>query len=374
MPPGNLLIKPASGLCNMRCRYCFYADETQNRAVESFGIMTGDTLEKLVVAALTYFTGECTFAFQGGEPTLAGLPFFRTLIALVKEHNVRRLKVHYAIQTNGYVIDDEWAEFVGENNFLVGLSLDGTKELHDSLRPDAAGNGTYHRVLHAAQLLERHHVEYNLLTVVTAPLAKKIGSVYGFYKRSGFRYQQYIACLDPLGEQRGGHAYSLTPADYEYFLKTLFDRWYQDVRRGEFVYNRYFENLVGMLLGQPPESCGMAGFCSQQWVVEADGGVYPCDFYVLDEYKLGNLCTDSFPQLEQRRQELGFVEQSRVQAPECAQCRWYSLCRGGCRRDRDQMDGTLGLNYFCSAYRAFFQYAYPRLEEIARTVQQNGQR
>lgn len=369
MPPLHLLIKPASGLCNMRCRYCFYADETQNREVASYGIMTTETLEQVVAKALEAASGECTLAFQGGEPTLAGLPFFQAVVDTVKKYNRKKLGIHYAIQTNGYVMDDEWAGFFAKHHFLVGLSLDGNKETHDQLRPDADGKGTYRAVMHAAQLLERHRVEYNILTVVTAQTAKNIGSIYGFYKKSGFRYQQYIPCLDPLGEVRGQHPYSLTPQGYEYFLKTLFDRWYQDIVRGEFAYNRYFENLVGMLLGYPPESCGMQGSCTRQLVVEADGGVYPCDFYVLDEYRLGSLTTDSFAELEAKRDALGFIRQSAVVEPACKECRWYPLCRGGCRRDRDQMDGTLGQSYYCSAYKAFFAYAVPRLEMIAKRVQ-----
>lgn len=365
MRPLHLLIKPASGLCNMRCGYCFYADIADNRETGSYGIMTAETLAGVVDWAMKNASGECTLAFQGGEPTMAGLDYFREVVRLVKERNSNHLTIHFAIQTNGYLMDDQWAEFFAKNNFLVGLSLDGTKETHDSMRTDANGKGTYSRVMHAAQLLDKHHVEYNILTVVTAFTARQIGSIYGFYKKSGFHYQQYIPCLDPLGEERGGYPHSLTAERYEYFLKTLFDRWYQDIVRGEFIYNRYFENLVGMLRGCPPESCGLIGRCSRQLVVEADGGVYPCDFYVLDNLRLGSLLTDSLKQIEARREELGFVAQSEVIEPECKECRWFSLCRGGCRRDRDRMDGRLGLNYFCSAYKGFFEHAYPRLRQLA---------
>lgn len=365
MPPLNLLIKPASGLCNMRCGYCFYADVTDNREVESYGIMSVQTMDAVVKNALEAATHECTIAFQGGEPTLAGLDFFREAVQSVKRHNTRRLKINYALQTNGYLIDDDWASFFGENRFLIGVSLDGNKSCHDRYRLDVHGKGTYGVVTHAIKLLERHGVEYNLLTVVNAATARSIGSIYGFYKRSGYRYQQYIPCLDPFGEERGQRDYSLTPERYAYFLKTLFDCWYQDIKRGEQVYNRYFENLVGMLAGYPPESCGMMGVCTHQLVVEADGGVYPCDFYVLDEYRLGNFATESLAQLEQRRDELGFIAQSAVRHPQCEGCRWFPLCRGGCRRDRQKADGSLGLNYYCDAYRDFFEHSYSRLAELA---------
>ena len=368
MPPVHLLIKPASGLCNLRCKYCFYADEMQNRQVASFGIMSPETLEKVVSKAFAYASGPVTLAFQGGEPTLAGLDFFRQAVALARQYNTKKLPVHFALQTNGMVLDDDWAAFFAQHRFLIGLSLDGIKDTHDLYRVDVQGLGTYKTVMRAAQILENHRVAYNILTVITAQTAAKAGKIYGFYQKSGFRYQQYIPCLDPLGEARGQHPYSLTPEKYAYFLKTQFDCWYNDIIRGRFAYNRYFENLVGMLLGQPPESCGMSGRCSPQNVVEADGSVYPCDFYVLDQYRLGNLNQQDFPEIEARRAELGFIQTSHKVEEPCRDCRWYPLCRGGCRRDREQPDGSLGLNYYCAAYSDFFAYAITRLEEVAQQM------
>lgn len=360
----SLLIKPASGNCNMRCRYCFYEDETQNREVASFGMMSEETLEALVRRTLETVKQSCAFIFQGGEPTLAGLSFYEKLIELVAAYNRQRLPVHYALQTNGYVVDERWAEFFKKNGFLIGLSLDGTKPVHDAYRLDARGDGTWQRTLRAAKTLERHQVDFNTLTVVTARTARSIGKIYGFFMRNNLRYQQYIPCLDPLEEERGGHEYSLTPALYARFLKNLFDLWYQDRRRGEFVYNRYFENLAGLLLGQKAESCGLSGHCTNQLVVEADGGVYPCDFYVLDRYRLGNLNTDSFEEIEEAFARSGFLEPSLKVEERCRACEWFSLCHGGCRRDREQPGGELTLSCFCESYREFFPYAVPRLREL----------
>ncbi|MEG0942561.1 MAG: anaerobic sulfatase maturase [Angelakisella sp.] len=373
MPPVNLLIKPASGLCNIRCKYCFYADVMENREMQSYGIMSYETLEHIIRRTFSYATGEVTFAFQGGEPTMAGLNFFEKAVSLTKQYNTKQLSVHFSLQTNGIVIDDEWAGFFAENKFLLGLSLDGIKDTHDLYRIDSDGQGTYKIVMHTAQILNRHKVDYNILTVVTAQVADKIGKIYNFYRSSGFKYQQYIPCLDPLGEERGKYPHSLTPEKYEYILKTLFDCWYNDIIRGKFVYNRYFENLIGMLLRQAPESCGMIGHCSKQLVVEADGSVYPCDFYVLDQYKIGNLITDSYEEIERKRDAIGFVSQSEAVELKCKACKWYSICRGGCRRDRDQMDGTLGVSYYCSAYGAFFEYAMPRLEKVAQMIVNGAQ-
>lgn len=349
----------------MRCRYCFYEDETQNRETASFGLMSEQTLEALVRRTLESARRSCAFMFQGGEPTLAGLPFYERLIELVEKYNRRGLQVQYALQTNGYAIDERWADFFGRHDFLIGLSLDGTKQLHDAYRLDAHGSGTWQRTLHAAGTLEHYKVKFNTLTVVTAKTARSIGKVYGFFMRNNLRYQQYIPCLDPLGEERGGHEYSLTPSLYTQFLKSLFDLWYQDRRRGEFVYNRYFENLAGILLGHPAESCGMNGHCTNQMVVEADGGVYPCDFYVLDRYRLGNLNTNSFEEIEGAFKNSGFLEPSLKVEERCKGCEWFFLCRGGCRRDRELLPGgELTLSYFCESYREFFPYALPRLREL----------
>ena len=368
VPPLHLLIKPASDGCNMACRYCFYRDEAENRQVPSYGRMSEETLETVVRRAFDYAERECTFAFQGGEPTLAGLPFFRKLVELVKQYNTKKIRVHYAIQTNGYVIDREWAEFFRENRFLVGLSLDGNKEVHDRFRPDRTGKGTFSKAMHAAQLFDACGVDYNILTVVTKQLAQNIQKVYSFYARNGFRFQQYIPCLDAIGEERGGQEYSLTPEVYGKFLIELFELWYRDRKQGKQVSIRYFDNLLMVLRDTPPEACGMLGCCSVQNVVEADGEVYPCDFYVLDRYRLGNLKELDLAQIHENRKQSGFLQSSLVKPEECQTCRWKSLCRGGCRRDRDQFDGgDPGLNYFCKAYQQFFDAAFPRLRELAYT-------
>ncbi len=366
MPALSLLIKPASGNCNMRCRYCFYADELDNREIRSYGKMSVDTMHTIVDKAMEYGDYECTIAFQGGEPTLAGLDFYRDLVAYVTAHeNPKKLKIHYALQTNGYLINEEWAEFLGKNHFLVGVSLDGLKEIHDRYRLDAAGKGTYQRVISAIRLLEKHQVEYNILTVVTAATARNGQKIYNYFKKNHFGYQQYIECLDPIGEEPGQHEYSLTPEKYGEFLKSMFDAWYLDMRSGTYVYNRYFENLMMIMAGQQPESCNMRGVCGKQWVFEADGSVYPCDFYALDQWRLGNIQENSFEEMDEKRDKLGFIQWSMRQQEDCQKCRWFGLCRNGCRRNREPVTAEhTNRNYFCKSYQMFFEYAYPRLTEI----------
>lgn len=366
MPPLSLLIKPASGSCNLRCKYCFYADEVSHREKPSIKHMTLDTVQIMVDKALSYADGDCTFIFQGGEPTLAGLPFFRAFSDYVCQHpNPKRVRIHYAIQTNGYALDESWVKWFAEVDVLVGVSLDGPKNIHDRYRVAANGEGTYNRVISFIRLLEKYHVKYNILTVVTAASARRAQHLYAFFNKNGFRYQQYIECLDPIGEAQGKHEYSLTPDYYASFLKQLFDAWYLDMRAGRYVYNRYFENLMLIMAGHTAENCGMQGRCSSQWVVEADGSVYPCDFYALDQWYLGSIRNDSFESMEVTRHALGFIEWSAQVPEECRSCQWFSLCRGGCRRNREPVtSNSTGSNYFCSAYREFFEYAYPRLEEL----------
>lgn len=369
MGPLSVMIKPASGLCNFRCRYCFYLDELENREKGCLGIMSEETLDAVLTEVLKNAEGHCTIAFQGGEPTLAGLQFFEKVVELEKNRNVNHCKIQNSIQTNGSLLDEKWAAFFAREGFLVGISLDGDKQLHDQNRIDANGNGTYGKVIAAIKLLQRYGVEFNILTVITAQTCRHARKVYRFFTENGLDFQQFIPCLDPLGEERGQHSWSLTPKLYGQFLKDLFDCWYADAAKGIWRYNRYFYNLLLIMKGRYPEACGMGGLCSAQIVVESDGSVYPCDFYVLDQWKLGNFCTHSLAQIEQKRRELRFIEMSAKHHPDCLSCQWQMLCRGGCRRDRcSDIADQPGKNYFCHSYRQFFEYAYPRLWELARKI------
>lgn len=369
MPPIQLLIKPASGNCNLRCRYCFYADEMEKRETASFGKMSLDTLEQMVKKVLEYSDISCAFAFQGGEPTLAGLDFYRKLLEFEEKYNTKGIAVTNSIQTNGYGLTREWARFFAENHFLVGLSLDGIKYTHDAYRLDSRGEGTFEEIMKTAELFDREKVEYNILTVVNNRTAQRISKIYSFYQKHGWNYQQYIACLDPLGEKKGGREYSLTPELYGDFLTELFDLWYLDLQKGKQPYIRQFENYISILMGRLPEACDQRGVCGIQFVVEADGSVYPCDFYVMEKYRIGNLLEDSIEEIKKKGEESGFVEASKKVPKECQMCRYGFVCRGGCRRNREtDMGGELGLSYFCPAYRRFFEHAFPRMRQIAEQL------
>ena len=189
----------------------------------------------MIRETLAFAEGSCTIAFQGGEPTLAGLDFYRECIRLEQKYNTKNVRIDHALQTNGYVLDEEWCRFFAKNRFLIGLSVDGIKATHDCYRKDADGQDTYFRILEAAKKLEAAGVDFNVLTVVNGKTAPKIRRIYENYKKLGFSWQQYIACLDPIGEEQGQQEYSLTPEAYGKFLIELFDLWEMDLRQGRCV-------------------------------------------------------------------------------------------------------------------------------------------
>lgn len=359
------LIKPASSACNLACRYCFYFDESENRLHASYGRMSKETAHTLIDRALEGRHDTALFAFQGGEPTLMGLDFYRDFTSYARS---KGKNVSFALQTNGWTINDEWADFFVKENYLVGLSLDGPKVLHDLYRQDRDGKGTYTRVFNNAKLLQRKNVAFNILSTVTRAVAKKGEEVYEFFKRNGFRYLQFTSCLDPMQSERGALDYSLTPDEYANFLIRIFRLYYRDWKKGDYVSVRYYDNLINLMIEGHCEQCTMNGRCGNYYVIEADGSVFPCDFYVLDEYTLGNINTDSFELLDEKRAESGFIEASMAVHEDCRKCEFYSLCRGGCRRDREDFStGMIGKNYLCEAYKKFFSTCQGDLETMART-------
>lgn len=365
MPPLSIMIKPVSASCGLRCRYCFYADVSGHREVKNYGFMTRETLETLVRRAFAYADGGISFAFQGGEPLLAGLGFYRDFVSFVRKYNTRGLSVGKAVQTNGIELTEEMAAFFAENGFLVGLSLDGTREIHDRYRVDAAGNGTYDRVKRAQEMLEAAGCEYNLLTVVSADIASQPDAVFDAMSRHP--YLQFIPLIDGFDGEKG--EYSLTPEAYGRFLIRLFDHYEKAWRAGKPVSIRTFDNYLQMLMGGPAEDCGMAGVCGAYYLIEADGGVYPCDFYVLDEWRTGNINTDSFRTLAASERARVFREMSLKKPRECLTCRWAGLCRGGCRRDREPfVDGCFSRSRFCESYRMFFEACCGRMRKMAQSL------
>lgn len=369
MPGITMMIKPVSSACNMRCRYCFYTDVAQNRQYASMGTMTFETAENIVRRAFRYADGPVTFAFQGGEPTLAGVAFYEHFVSLEKQYNTRHLPVQNALQTNGYDIPDELIALFAREHFLVGVSLDGSAQIHDKLRIDASGNGTFQRVQDSVSRLQAAGVAFNILCVVNEYVANRPDETFSALRQ--YRYIQYISCLDPFDGTQAPH--SLTVDSYTRFLKESFDLYYHAWKNNTPVSIRNFDNYLSILLGGQPENCGMCGRCAQYYLIEADGSVYPCDFYVLDQWKMGNINRDSFFRLEKSPVSARFRDDSLHRDPKCIKCKWYPLCRGGCRRDREPFENENPvLNRWCDSYTALFEYAYPRMCEMAQEIAQNN--
>lgn len=363
----NLLIKPASSLCNLRCRYCFYADVAENRTVPNMGIMSLETAEKLIAGAFNAVDarGSINFAFQGGEPTVAGLSFFKDFVQLVDKRGKPDIHVSYSMQTNGTHIDSDWADFFYKNNVLVGLSIDGTKDLHDLNRIDSHQSGTYNKVSKALRLLQKSNVSVNLLCVVTGSTARHPLKVYASLKKLGVTHLQFIPCLDPLEQKRAAMPFSLTPQGYGDFLCGLFDAWYHDWESGQYTSIRLFDDYVHLAMGFPSGTCSTTGRCGGYVVAEGDGSLYPCDFYVLDQWKLGSISDASLTDIAGCALATQFIDESLVKPNKCSACQWYGLCNGGCKRDWVNLEGNLE-NYYCSAFKQFFFHAAQRIEYIAQ--------
>lgn len=354
----TLLVKPASSACDMRCGYCFYSDVARRRAEGNRGIMDRRTSEELVSKIFAAAPARVSILFQGGEPLLAGLPFYENFVSLIKKHNANGIPVNLSIQTNGLSVDAEWAEFFRANGFLTGLSLDGPEDVHDAFRRDASGRGTFDRVLRAAETLAAHGAEFNVVSVVTDLSAGRAEETYRFFRSLGFRHLQFIPCMDDLD---GGAR--LSPEGWGRFLTDLFDPWYEDFVRGDVVGVRNFEDFVSALAGLSPATCGARGVCGVYFAVESDGSTYPCDFYCLDEYRLGSVFDPEPFALDGKHRR--FVEESLPVPDECAVCGYRRLCRNGCRRDRV---GNPPLNKYCSSLKAFFGAVSERLGNVLRIL------
>ncbi|MBQ9989925.1 MAG: anaerobic sulfatase maturase [Lachnospiraceae bacterium] len=359
----TFLIKPASSLCDMRCHYCFYHDISDAREVKNMGCMEDETAHILIQKAFHAVQpgGFIQFLFQGGEPTLAGLDFFRRFLQLKEEYSPGNVQVGYSLQTNGLHLDEKWASFFQQHHFLVGLSMDGNQRIHDSGRLDASGRGTWERVKEALALMDQFNVETNLLCVVSATIAKNPEKAYRSLRSLGNHPLQFIPCLDPIDAERGKEPYSLKPDAYGHFLCSLFDCWYRDWKSGDYVSIRTFEDYLRILMHLSPSTCAASGSCGSYLVVEGDGTIYPCDFYVLDQWKIGNIREMTVEEALSSPISRRFLEEGSRRPEACRSCCYFPLCRGGCKRDWTDTQ----VNYYCSAFKSFFDYSLPRLQEMS---------
>ena len=357
----SFLIKPASSACDMRCSYCFYRDVADHRAHAVRERMGEKTMRSLIDLALGLGDdAQVTFAFQGGEPTLAGLGFFRAFTAYVDERRINQ-SVSYALQTNAHTLTPEWAAFFKERVVLVGVSIDAYLELHDSLRKDMALGPTHARVMESVGMLREAGVDFNVLTVLSAQLARHPQRVFKFLTREKIEYVQLIPCL--AGFDGEGAEYALTPRAFFSFYRTFFDLWLREVQAGRYFSVGLFDNIMQMSLGQYPQACGMLGRCAPQFVVESNGDVYPCDFFALDEWRCGNVCEDSLEEMATCEAMRAFLAEPRRACAACADCPFEGICHRNCKRlNSAYYDGE-----YCGS-RAFLEHAYEGLARAARVL------
>ena len=361
----SYLIKPASSLCNLRCKYCFYEDEVNNRDIASYGVMKEETVDNIINNAYSYLSngGYVSFAFQGGEPTVATLPFFKSFVKKAKERKPNNISIRFSIQTNGTLIDEEWAEFLSKEGFLVGLSIDGYKSNHDKYRLDASSNPTYDKVLETKKLFDKYNVQYNALCVVTKDIAYAPKKAYNTLKNLGFRYIQFIACLDFIS-LRGKLPWSLTPEAYGNFLCQVFDLYFNDYMKGDYHSIRLFDDYIHTLLKDNQSTCATCGKCGAYVVVEGDGSIYPCDFFCLDSYKIGNINELSIEEIYKSQKINEFLEFGKEKPSDCKACPYSYICNGGCKNDWAKKDDRY-YNYYCKSFKMLFSYALERMKYIA---------
>ena len=355
----SLMIKPSSASCNLRCRYCFYMDESKNRQVPSHGLMNEETMDRLIERIAEYLddNGTANISFQGGEPLVSGLAYFRRFAEKMARHP--NITVHWSLQTNGTLITEKIAKFFKEHNFLIGVSLDGYEENMNHFRIAPDNSNVFQRVLAGIELLKQEKVEFNILTVVTRELARHPKALFEFYLAHGIEYVQLIPCLPALGVEDDGM--SLTPELYASFYKSFFKAWKKAYLNGRYVNVNLFENLGAMMRGFYPYQCGMLGRCISQYVVEANGDVFPCDFFCLDKYNMGNINNLTLQQLKDSEGTANLMATANCEKKPCGSCRYRGMCHGGCQRQN-----VCYLTDDYCAYREVLDIVLPGLQELAK--------
>lgn len=365
MQPFTLLIKPAGSDCNLDCKYCFY----KNRAPE-IGTgkqrMSDEVLEKLTKDYLQLGFPRVCFAWQGGEPMLMGLDFYKRAVELQEKYKSDGQWIDNGLQTNAVLIDDEWAQFLHDNNFLVGISLDGPKEYHDYYRVDHAGGGSFDKVIRAIENCKKHKVEFNILILLNNKNVEHPDEVFDFCIEQGTKFLQFIPCIEA---EAGGKIadFSITPAQYGEFMCRIFDRWCE--YGPEKLSIRDFDSVLSFCLNGQHTLCTFSKQCSQYIVIEHSGDVFPCDFFVEPKWLLGNIFETPIGELAGSEKKKAFAREKQNLCNKCLLCSYLNLCRGGCMKDKIAFEGQSGqLSYLCEGYKRFFDYALPKFMQIAATI------
>jgi len=385
-------VKPVGSACNLDCSYCYYLSKEELLEQKSRR-MKDEALERFIVE---YIRGQDTleipFTWHGGEPTLMGLPFFRRVVELQRKHTPPGRRCANDLQTNGTLLTDEWCEFLAQERFLVGLSSDGPRELHDHYRFTKKGKPTFDQVLAAARLLQKHGISFSVLTTVNRRNAQQPLEVYRFLRDElGARYIQFIPCVEPKQFARSptGHLparelvdaesarldpahplsvvtdWSVASEDWGSFLATVFDEW-QTHDQGRVKIN-LFESMFAQLNGLPSLQCTSSPFCGKNLAVEHDGRVYSCDHFVYPEHELGTLGERTLASMVFSLEQLKFgLDKHNTLPGECRRCPYLKLCWGECPRTRflKTREGEGNLSYLCRGWKKFFAHALPRIPRV----------
>lgn len=364
MKPFSLLIKPAGPDCNLDCKYCFYKDKKL-----LFGAgrhcMNGEILERLVKDYLSLRFPVSSFAWQGGEPTLMGLDFYKKAVELQQQFSQNGQVVSNALQTNGILLNDKWCEFLRKYKFLVGISLDGPKDYHDYYRINKAGKGTFDKVIMAVEKCRKHKVEFNILVLLNNRNVTAPDKLLGFFIEHSIEYVQFIPCVEK--ETNVVSNFSITPKQYGEFLCRIFDCWYE--YGPEKLSIRLFDSTLNYLVHGEHTNCIFRRSCNDYIVIEHNGDVFCCDFFVDQEYRLGNILEKPIGELFRGQRKQRFARQKETLHNKCLICRHSAICRGGCLKERVVVSNDfVNPSYFCESYKRFFDYSLPRLAQYAAGI------
>lgn len=360
----SILVKPVSADCNLACEYCFYSGKAALYPGTRRHRMNDRVLKELVSQLMTFSLSRASFCWQGGEPTLVGLDFYRKAVEYQSLFELPGQIVDNSLQTNGVLINEEWAKFLASYKFLVGVSLDGPPELNDYYRKDHSGAPSYHKVMEGIEWLRRYDVDFNILVLLNKRNIQHPSELYRFFLRQGFRYLQFIPCVE-LDPETGGVAdYSIKPAEYGQFLCDVFDEWASEAVPSVYVRD-LDEILISYVTGEAP-SCVFSRECGKYLVVEHNGDVYPCDFFVDPKWLLGNLTEQPLEEIVRSEKFIEFRNQKKGLAKKCDRCIWLRHCHGGCPKHW----GNVGLNrnYFCSSYKMLFEHSHQKFLQLKRFV------
>ncbi len=362
----SLLIKPASADCNLRCSYCFYLAKAGLYPDVTTHRMSDEVLRQLVRSYMATPQPAYSFGWQGGEPTLMGVDFFRKVTAYQKEFGFPGCNVSNALQTNGTLIDDQLAAHLAEYNFLVGVSLDGPANMHDCYRRYIDGSGTHSAVFKGIETLRRNKVDFNILTLVSKANVQHPREVYRYLKDLGFLHHQYIECVefDKSGKLL---PYAIDGEQWGDFLCGIFDEWMDGDTRTVSV--RLFDSIVYKLVTGSSNVCSMGHDCRQYFMVEYNGDVYPCDFFAEPGLKLGNILQTGWKEMGDSETYRIFGERKRQLGEECLSCKYLDLCMGDCPKNRQGRGSRMQqVSQLCNGWKKFYAHALPELRRLAEEI------